>query len=623
MGISTEQWRSVIGTFSLGKCKQTDQREPVTLIKEDQANINSHIPKGPWKLYMAIIIISTCMILSPSYLTPSHTESISKAQYQAPSAPSPSTALSILSSSLSHPCRLTLLLISGIESNPGPTPSPDDVIADLCVNAPSTEIRDCIRIYRWKQSNKINQNELKRKNHRATIEATLNYLSPSVISKDYTVDGLICLIVSRINTLLPKTCQQCSESYSHSLADEPLLCCESCGQGAHTSCVLNTLQIPDEERNTINPADVLLKINPLSLPQLQYICHDCTTKYLPDKSEGLKKSLRDKQGRTDSVSALPDDHVPPSQLQSDADDPDPDNHEDDDDENDIVADDAASTTDDQPHTSVNDHARNTTTQHHQGNTLVQQVCRFYEKGTCRYGIAGRGCSRQHPKACKKLLQHGDRGPRGCSAGSRCDKFHPLMCRSSLRKRECFNQDCKLVHIVGTKRIKPRNHDPVPNLMDVNIPEQGYSSSGHQSNPSGNYNQNSDSQHRPQTQNSSYYSQNSQNTSTQHPPQYQSSFLEEALRTMRAEMQEIRNRIPDVRSPTQPMAQQQPQVNLQHMLNQFKQEIMAEMNTRLAPYPPLRNPNPTTQPGELASAALHHGGGIPGSYQMMAPGSLPH
>ena len=685
MGISTEQWRSVIGTFSLGKCKQTDQREPVTLIKEDQANSKNHIPKGPWKLYMAILILSTCTILSPSfltpnhteaipkalyqhpstslsnlspslpypcrltlllisymtiviissctilcysYLTPNHTESTSKAHYQAPSVPSLSTPLSILSSSLPHPCRLTLLLISGIESNPGPTLSPDDVIADLCVNAPSTEIRDCIRIYRWNQSNKINQNELKRKNHRATIEATLNYLSPSVISKDYTVEGLISLVVSRINTLLPKTCQQCSESYSSSLTDEPLLCCEACGQGAHTSCILNTLQIPDEERDAITPADVLLKINPLSLPQLQYICHDCTTKYLPDKSEGLKKSLKNKQGRTDSVSVLPDDHIPPSQLHNNADDPDlnnHDNHEDDDDEDDDTgADDAdARMTDDHANT---DHALNSGTQHHHGNTPVQQVCRFYEKGTCRYGIAGRGCSRQHPKACKKLLQHGDRGPRGCSAGSRCDKFHPLMCRSSLRKRECFNQECKLVHTVGTKRFKPRNQDPVPNLMDVNIPEHGYSASRHQSNPSGNSTQNSDRHHQPQTHNSNYYSPNSQNSqtaNTQPPSQHQNSFLEETLRTMRAEMQEIRNRIPDVRSQTPPTAQQQPQVNLQYMLSTLKQEIIAEMNARLAPYPPPRNPNPPTQPGELASAAPHHGGGIPASYQMMAPGSLPH
>ena len=95
--------------------------------------------------------------------------------------------------------------------------------------------------------------------------------------------------------------------------------------------------------------------------------------------------------------------------------------------------------------------------------------------------------------------------------------------------------------------------------------------------------------------------------------------------MRAEMQELKTRIPDVRSQTPPMAQHQPQVNLgvnlQHMLNTFKQEIMAEMNTRLAPYPPLRNPNPLAQPGELANAAPHHGGGIPGTFQMMAPGSL--
>ena len=57
----------------------------------------------------------------------------------------------------------------------------------------------------------------------------------------------------------------------------------------------------------------------------------------------------------------------------------------------------------------------------------------------------------HPKPCRKLLQHGTRHPRGCNLGQRCENFHPKMCSSSVSKGECFSQDCPLYHVKGTKR----------------------------------------------------------------------------------------------------------------------------------------------------------------------------
>ena len=70
-------------------------------------------------------------------------------------------------------------------------------------------------------------------------------------------------------------------------------------------------------------------------------------------------------------------------------------------------------------------------------------------------MSGKGCNKEHPKPCPKLIRHGNHGPRGCSAGTNCDKFHPKMCPQSLSAGECLTTDCKLRHIIGTRRTTSR------------------------------------------------------------------------------------------------------------------------------------------------------------------------
>ena len=73
---------------------------------------------------------------------------------------------------------------------------------------------------------------------------------------------------------------------------------------------------------------------------------------------------------------------------------------------------------------------------------VPMICRFFKNGTCKYGLKGRDCRFDHPKPCKKFIQHGTRQPRGCNLGKKCKLFHPKMCFDSLRKGECFFETCR-------------------------------------------------------------------------------------------------------------------------------------------------------------------------------------
>ena len=81
-----------------------------------------------------------------------------------------------------------------------------------------------------------------------------------------------------------------------------------------------------------------------------------------------------------------------------------------------------------------------------------RISSFYQKGTCRFGISGR-CPRIHSKPCCRLMQHGNKGPRGCSRGNDSDRFHFKVRPSSLARGECFSNRYPSPHVKGTHRIK--------------------------------------------------------------------------------------------------------------------------------------------------------------------------
>lgn len=89
------------------------------------------------------------------------------------------------------------------------------------------------------------------------------------------------------------------------------------------------------------------------------------------------------------------------------------------------------------------------------------ICLFYKKGICMYGAAGRGCRFRHPKICKTLADHGNRGKLGCKLGRNCTMFHPIMCKQSQISGECLVKTCRLFHARGTRRtaLAPPTNSP--------------------------------------------------------------------------------------------------------------------------------------------------------------------
>ena len=80
-----------------------------------------------------------------------------------------------------------------------------------------------------------------------------------------------------------------------------------------------------------------------------------------------------------------------------------------------------------------------------------QFVTFTKKESVNMALQVKNCRFKHPKICTKLLRHGNKSPKGCNAGTKCNMFHPRMCSSSIRKGECFNTNCTFTHVKGTKR----------------------------------------------------------------------------------------------------------------------------------------------------------------------------
>ena len=88
-------------------------------------------------------------------------------------------------------------------------------------------------------------------------------------------------------------------------------------------------------------------------------------------------------------------------------------------------------------------------------------CRFFLKGYCQFGFQGKtprngkdGCEYRHPKACPKLMNHGE-GAGGCKSSSECNLAHPRMCKEPVSKGTCkfIGTDSKCTrgfHVRGTK-----------------------------------------------------------------------------------------------------------------------------------------------------------------------------
>ncbi len=344
----------------------------------------------------------------------------------------------------------------------------EDVLAGLCASAPSNDVRDCLRMYNPQSNNKQHRTEFS-KCQKPTLIATLDYLG--IPGHDqYNKPTCINVLICRIQNLFPDDCSICGTKYCISLNDVPLLSCEICGQGSHNLCVLKQLKVPDEQQAAFTPALARASFNPNDLPGIHYLCGACEKVTIPAKETGMlkKKAAVANPGQSvDSWMSLTN-GAPSTEKEEEGVPAASSAHKDDN------AETAEGETPNGPGVVPAAEIKEDAVEPVHPSGSEKKICPFYRKGTCRYGASGKNCPHDHPRPCKKLIQHGNKAPNGCTLGrDRCENFHPKMCPTSLNKGECFNSECKLRHVNGTKRTKDLNVDNKnPNQTKGNSLVQG-------------------------------------------------------------------------------------------------------------------------------------------------------
>jgi len=335
-------------------------------------------------------------------------------------------------------------------------------LAELAEQAPNNKIRDCIRTYDPEKPTIQNVKALKAC-LKDTIMETLMFLSKIPIANNINKDEAVSKLCLKIKNFFQDICQICNESYTIKLDHQPLLSCGSCGQEVHRQCYGNLFK----SMNLLNDKKELSYLI-FNIPGIHYLCPSCqeeainfprpithnnddTDNSTPSKLQTPVSQTKDIEHQSKQTPRRTLPHIPIS--------PDVILHQDLIQESNIylgrtafmknkfqrdlqnsIALTSDSTTEGTTKESISssDNQEVTTT-----------VCHFYKKGKCKHGIRGKKCHYNHPKACTKLMRHGNKGPKGCNNGTKCLDFS-----SSIRNNECFNETCTFVHVKGTKRRPP-------------------------------------------------------------------------------------------------------------------------------------------------------------------------
>ena len=344
------------------------------------------------------------------------------------------------------------------------------ILAEICALAPTIAVRDCIRKFVPDRGFKAQEKQFISVGIDHLID-TINYIKPPNMRtniSDYTKQGLIFHVITRIGCLFSEQCESCNQSYCVKIDSPSLLNCENCGQEVHHDCLSRKLEIPTEE---LTAALVKSKLNPYNIEQLSYICLPCKRNAHNDGD--IKKSVlrveSNAGNQQETTDQTPDATVDPVESTSAPAD------------GDASVPDQSSTPQPIPGTAPGTNSNNQlppsedahgvqpseqTNSQRSSNSKppshpanFPNVCKAYLKSSC---TRGSGCTADHPIFCQKLLQHGLRAPNGCD-GKSCHDLHPPICQRSLRSKKCFFRGCKRVHLRGTIRTRQRERQSRTNI----------------------------------------------------------------------------------------------------------------------------------------------------------------
>ena len=301
-------------------------------------------------------------------------------------------------------------------------------IGNLLLHAGSNElVKRVISVFDYSASHSANLKSLRAFNL-DMLEPCAEFfnieLADTAEKKLFTKDTLASRILLEIHAFLPSECAECSETYTVEFEAEkkPVFHCHMCFQGSHDCARLTGFH------DVLSRADIE---RPASLVWLCKLCKESSNPIKPRKSKVKHESA---SKPNPAISRIKNEHSHNSSTVS---------------------------TPAEPvfNSSINNPAGINGSELHSKlkDVTKERVCQNYKRGTCPHGLKGnkehngRVCEFEHPKYCWKFCRFGSQRKFGCTKGSECEYLHPVLCKFSVKKKVCTNQDCTFIHLKGTRR----------------------------------------------------------------------------------------------------------------------------------------------------------------------------
>lgn len=322
-----------------------------------------------------------------------------------------------------------------------------DALAGLLSRATTSEIRNCISNYDNSLSPKQQYAKFMMSTRDILID-TLCFLGATDKVKNMLKADLAQKMILEIKAMLPDICDICENGYCTSLYQKSLLVCIRCGQGSHDDCISKLISDASEIDSSATKSIFNPIFNPMYIPGLKYMCSRCWEQVIPkcnafqltphNNKDTADTAMHDgdrNNGKTDRACDTKLNSTKPTNIQHDK----PGN---------------------QAMNQINPNSEYDTENHNDYKKEKDPkipTCTHYSKGRCKHGPSGKQngiCHYIHPRPCPVLMRHGPKtkdNPKGCPGQQVCDKWHPMICKTSLKVKECKYERCRFRHLIGTKK----------------------------------------------------------------------------------------------------------------------------------------------------------------------------